>query len=80
MITTVVGGLAAFPAVLLLGILTGRRLRTASAATHPYPAPTTPGRWIACHTTTCAHNQTRHLPDPAGRWVCTGCDTIKEAA
>ncbi|WP_326700238.1 hypothetical protein OG909_24900 [Streptomyces sp. NBC_01754] len=57
------------------------RLRLPRRRPAPVPAFTladlVPGtRWLACHTTTCAHNATRHTPHGTG-YQCTTCGTTK---
>ncbi|MFF2189283.1 hypothetical protein [Streptomyces sp. NPDC058155] len=55
--------------------------RLAHAPRHQAPnvakftAPEPGTRWLACHTTRCAHMTTRHRPAADGTWTCTGCGT-----
>ncbi|WP_407553111.1 hypothetical protein QOM21_24020 [Streptomyces sp. Pv4-95] len=72
MITALLGGLAGFAFIVLLALpryIGARRLAAVRTARfYTVPAGT---RWLACHTTTCAHTQTVHVPAGDGLWRCT---------
>ncbi|MFJ5802710.1 hypothetical protein [Streptomyces decoyicus] len=76
MITAILGGLFGFA---LLGLIVLPRhigaCRLAAVRTARFYTVPDGTRWLACHTTRCAHTQTVHVPAGDGFWRCTtdGC-------
>lgn len=68
-------------ALLLLGVVAVTWAARLVHAPHtepavvPFTAPEPVERWLACHTTRCAHMSTRHRPTADAEWTCTGCGT-----
>ncbi|MFE7626060.1 hypothetical protein [Streptomyces sp. NPDC057509] len=52
------------------------RHRAAPAATFTPHGELDGTKWMACHTTACAHNARRHTPTHHG-WECTDCHNLK---